>query len=186
MIKNMISISRSLVFSVHDQIYVQQSLLEKLCGGSPVLCLWSLFTGRLHFYQVTVIGKREHIMHIVFHTSFYFLQHCLLDVPKQPTCMKLRAGELYEHIILSCAMSYMSVARDIQQIYCSAQTGQCWFARFANYNFVGKTVWEFHCLVLWPIGIIDCNLWVVMVTRTEDGKVWQHTCTKYKKDIFNC
>ena len=71
-------------------------------------------------------------------------------------------------------------------IAASAQTGQCWFARFANYNFVGKTVWEFHCLVLWPIGIIDCNLWVVMVTRTEDGKVWQHTCTKYKKDIFNC
>ena len=33
MIKNMISISRSLLFSVHDQIDVQQSLLEKLCGG---------------------------------------------------------------------------------------------------------------------------------------------------------
>ena len=26
-----------------------------------------------------------------------------LDIPKQPTCMKLRTGELYEHI-LSCAM----------------------------------------------------------------------------------
>ena len=27
----------------------------------------------------------------------------LLDIPKQPTCMKLRTGEFYEHI-LSCAM----------------------------------------------------------------------------------
>ena len=34
----------------------------------------------------------------------------LLDIPRQPTCMKLCTGEFYEHI-LSCAMqqgSYMS------------------------------------------------------------------------------
>ena len=45
---------------------------------------------------------------VTVHTHIYNTQlgdqHVyLLDIPKQPTCMKLRTGEFYEHI-LSCAM----------------------------------------------------------------------------------
>ena len=43
-------------------------------------------------YHVLVYNKVIIVMHVY-----------LLDIPKQPTCMKLRTGEFYEHI-LSCAM----------------------------------------------------------------------------------
>ena len=47
----------------------------------------------------------------------------LLDIPRQPTCIKLGTGGLYQPI-----QSYMCkqghLPRDIQQICCSTQTGQ--------------------------------------------------------------
>ena len=40
----------------------------------------------------------ELAVHTYIHTYMY-----LLDIPTQPTCMKLHTGEFYEHI-LSCTM----------------------------------------------------------------------------------
>ena len=67
--------------------------------------------------------------------NFACMHSYLLDIPRQPTCMKLGTGGLYKPLLdiprhptcmgTSGLGSYILFAyRDIQQICCSTQTGQ--------------------------------------------------------------
>ena len=82
----------------------------------------------IHTYIHSYIHTYIHTYSTYIHTYIHTYSTYLLDIPKQPTCMKLRTGEFYEHnytILRDVSWVHTCrLLRDIQQIYCSAQTGQ--------------------------------------------------------------